>query len=66
MGDLSPRERDVLQMIWDGLTCKQISMALGVSLNRVENVRNNVGLKLKARTNVQVIRRALEKGLIEV
>lgn len=66
MGDLSPRERDVLQMIWDGLTCKQISLALGVSLNRVENVRNNVGLKLKARTNVQVIRRALEKGLIEV
>ena len=63
---LSPRERDVLQMVWDGLSCKQISVALGLSLNRVENIRERVGLKLKARTNVQVVRRALEKGLIRV
>jgi DNA-binding NarL/FixJ family response regulator len=66
MKQLSPRERDVLQMVWDGLTSKQIAMALGVSLNRIEHMRACAGLKLKARNNVLLVRRALEKGLIQV
>lgn len=64
--ELSRRERDVLQMTWNGLSQKEIAIALSLAQNTVKNLRDRVGLKLKARTNVQVVRRALEKGLIQV
>jgi DNA-binding NarL/FixJ family response regulator len=61
---LSSRERDVLQMLWDGLSNKGIAEALGLSESYVKNVQDRIRLKLQVSTKVQLVRRAIEKGLI--
>ena len=63
---LSPREYTVLQLMWEGMRHKEICQTLDLQMNTVKNIRDRLGLKLHARTSVQVIRRALEKGLIQL
>lgn len=62
---LSPRERDVLQMTWDGLSNKLIAAALGLSEAYIKNVHDRLRWKLQASNKVQLVRRAIEKGLIQ-
>lgn len=66
MNELSPRECLVLQLMWEGMQHREISLALDISIKMVEQVRWSLGRKLHAKTGIQVIRRALEKGLIQV
>ncbi|MDE2440883.1 MAG: hypothetical protein KGP14_07640 [Betaproteobacteria bacterium] len=74
MIELSPRERDVLQMMWDGLTYAEIAKCLSVTKHYIEQIRGRIGLKLQVKayrnreytSNIQVIRKALEKGLIQL
>lgn len=64
MSPLSPRERDVLQMTWDGLTLKETAQSLGVSPHRVKNIRYQIAEKFGVRTSMQMVRHALKQGLI--
>jgi DNA-binding NarL/FixJ family response regulator len=63
---LLPREEMVLQMLWQGMAYRQIALALNISLKMVSHVRVQLGRKLGAMNGIQVVRRALEKGLIQV
>lgn len=63
--DLSKRERDVVQMIWDGLNNKGIATALGLSESYIKNIQDRIRLKFQVSTKVQMVRRAVEKGLIQ-
>jgi DNA-binding NarL/FixJ family response regulator len=66
MTPLSPREEMVLRLMWEGMEYKQIAMALDLSAKTVEYARVGLGRKLGATNGLQVIRRALEQGLIQV
>jgi two-component system, LuxR family, response regulator FixJ len=54
---LSEREREVLSLVIEGLTAKQIARALGVSPRTVETHRANLGAKLETDSLAQLIRR---------
>lgn len=66
MKPLSPREELVLRLMWEGMEYKQIAMALDLSPKTVEYARVGIGRKLGAANGLQVIRRALEQGLIQL
>jgi two-component system, LuxR family, response regulator FixJ len=54
---LSEREREVLSLVIEGLTAKQIARVLGVSPRTVEAHRANLGSKLETDSLAQLIRR---------
>ena len=54
---LSEREREVLSMVVEGLTNKEIGRALALSPRTVETHRANLSAKLQAETLAQLIRR---------
>jgi two-component system response regulator FixJ len=56
-GQLSPREREVLGLIVEGLTNKEIGRALGLSPRTVESHRAHLFDKLEAESLAQLIRR---------
>jgi LuxR family maltose regulon positive regulatory protein len=61
---LTPRERQVLQLIGDGLSNQQISERLVVSLNTVKKHTSNIYSKLDVRSRTQALARAQELGLM--
>ncbi len=61
---LSPREREVLTGIAQGLTNKQIGTQLGISHRTVETHRESLMEKLDVRTVAGLTRLALEEGLV--
>ncbi len=64
-GLLSGREREVLQLIAEGLSAKEIATDLGISPKTVEAHRTSVMRKLGARKATELVRYALRHGLIE-
>ncbi|MAE95301.1 MAG: hypothetical protein CL910_11625 [Deltaproteobacteria bacterium] len=62
---LSSREREVLQLIAEGLSAKEIASELGISTKTVEAHRTSVMRKLGARKATALVRYALRHGLIE-
>lgn len=61
---LPPREREVLHLVTEGCTNRQISAALGVSVRTVEAHRANLMKKLKVESTAELIRLALEEGVL--
>lgn len=61
---LSPRERDVLRLIALGHTNAEIADLLGLSVRTVETTRAAVGEKVQARSRAQLVRYALDHGLV--
>jgi DNA-binding NarL/FixJ family response regulator len=59
---LSPREREVIGLMAEGLTAEQIGARLGVSVETVRTHVRNVIRKLHARNRVHAIAIALERG----
>jgi DNA-binding NarL/FixJ family response regulator len=62
---LTPRELDVVKLIAEAHTNKQIAEILTVSEKTVESHRANVLAKLGMRDRVELVRYALKRGLIE-
>ncbi len=62
---LSPREREVLRMISGGFTNQEAADHLGVSIKTVEGYRARVRKKLKAKSRVDLVRCAIELGLLD-
>ncbi len=61
---LTEREREVLQLIAEGLTSKEIATQLGVSLKTVEAHRANLMEKLDIHKVSGLVRFAIREGLI--
>lgn len=61
---LTPREREVLVHIGDGLTNRQIAECLTISVKTVDRHRENIMRKLNLHTRVELVKWAIEKGLI--
>jgi len=62
--ELTPREREVLALIADGLTNREIADALVISVKTVDRHRENIMRKLNLHNRVELVKYALEKGLI--
>jgi DNA-binding NarL/FixJ family response regulator len=62
---LTPRELDVVKLIAEAYTNKQIAEALHVSEKTVESHRANVFGKLGMRDRVELVRYAIRRGLVE-
>ncbi len=63
---LSPREREVMALLAEGLKGPQVAERLGISPDTVRTHVENAMQKLDARTRVHAIAIALEHGLIEI
>ena len=62
---LSPREQEVLKLIAEAHTNKQIAETLKLSEKTVESHRANVFAKLGIRDRVELVRYAIRRGLTE-
>jgi DNA-binding NarL/FixJ family response regulator len=62
---LSPRESEVVKLIAEGLTSRQIGEVLSISEKTVERHRANVLEKLGLRDRVALTRYAIRRGLVE-
>jgi DNA-binding NarL/FixJ family response regulator len=62
---LTDREREVLQLIAEGLSSKEIAGMLGVSLKTVDSHRSNLMEKLDIHKVSGLVRFAIRSGLVE-
>ncbi len=63
---LSPREREVLQAVAEGLSNKAIAARLYVSIKTVETHRHNIMEKLDLHSIAELTQYAIRKGLITI
>jgi len=62
---LTPRELEVVKLIAEAYTNRQIAETLNVSAKTVESHRANVLAKLEMRDRVELVRYAIRRGLVE-
>lgn len=63
---LSPREKQVLALVWDGLSVKEMAKVLDLSENRIKNIMDLTSNKLGVSGKVLMCRRGVELGYLEV
>ena len=63
--ELTPREEEVVKLVAEAHTNKEIAELLGLSEKTVENHRANAMHKLGMRDRVELVRYAIRRGLIE-
>jgi len=63
---LSPREAEVMVALWDGLGVKGAAARLGLSDKTAKNYTFALFRKLNVTTQIQMVRKALELGLLQV
>jgi len=61
---LSKRETEILILVSEGKTTKEIAELLIVSTRTIETHRNNMMKKLEVQNSAELIRKAIEMGLI--
>jgi DNA-binding NarL/FixJ family response regulator len=62
--ELTPRERQVLQLIAQGNSNKDIAILLGLSVNTVSVHRNNLMHKMRVHRTAELVLYAIRKGLV--
>ena len=63
--ELTPRETEVVKLIAEGHTSREIASVLSISEHTVERHRANVLEKLRLRDRVALTRYAIRRGLVE-
>ncbi len=63
---LTPREREILKLVAEGRTNKQIADLLCLSVKTVESHRGNLMGKLEVHDRTELVKYAMRAGLIEV
>jgi two-component system nitrate/nitrite response regulator NarL len=63
---LTPREREVLELLADGLSNRAIAVRLGISAHTVKFHVDALLDKLAARSRTQVVVKAVREGLLEL
>jgi DNA-binding NarL/FixJ family response regulator len=62
---LTPREREIVQLIAEGRTTKEVATRLGVSEKTIEAHRGNIMRKLNLQSAVDLVRYAIRNNLIQ-
>ena len=63
---LTRREREILQLIAEGLSTKEISRKLDISVNTAHVHSNNIMQKINIHNRADLVRFALKEGVIQV
>jgi DNA-binding NarL/FixJ family response regulator len=63
---LSPREREVLQLLAEGKSSKEIASVLAIALPTVESHRRQLMAKLNLRTIAELTKYAIREGLTTI
>lgn len=61
---LTPREREILELVANGLQRREIAEALGIAIGTVGNHVHNIYRKLQVRSNIEAVSTALRRGLL--
>jgi DNA-binding NarL/FixJ family response regulator len=61
---LTPRERQVLQLVAEGKTTKEVAMVLGLSVKTAETHRTKIMRKLEIHETAGLVRYAIRRGVI--
>ena len=62
---LTPREREVLQLVAEGRTTKEIASFLGLSVKTAETHRTKIMRKLEIHETAGLVRYAIRRGLVQ-
>jgi len=65
-GTLTPREQEVMRLLAEGLSSRDIAEKLFISPKTAENHRANLMKKLNLHSNIELIRYAARLGLIDL
>jgi DNA-binding CsgD family transcriptional regulator len=63
---LSPREREVLKLVVEGRTSKEIAAIVGVKASSIDTYRSRVMAKLEINDVPSLVRLAIRHGLIKL
>jgi DNA-binding NarL/FixJ family response regulator len=64
-GELTAREREIVQLVAEGRSSKEVAGMLGISIKTVESHRTNVMRKLRVRSVGQLVRYAVRNGIVQ-
>ena len=64
--ELTPREREVLVLVAEGLTSAEIAAKLVISIKTVERHRENIMRKLNMHSRIDLVKYAIKTGLIDL
>ncbi|TLY28607.1 MAG: response regulator transcription factor [Nitrospirae bacterium] len=62
---LSLREREVLQLIAEGKTTKEVAVVLGISVKTAESHRTRMMEKLNVHETASLVRYAIKRGIVQ-
>ncbi|MBT9163571.1 MAG: Transcriptional regulatory protein LiaR [Chloroflexi bacterium] len=62
---LSPREREILMLIADGLTNREIAEELFISVNTAKTHLKNILTKLQVKSRAQIVAYGARAGLLD-
>jgi DNA-binding NarL/FixJ family response regulator len=65
-GALTPRQREILQLVAEGRTAKEIGAALHISLKTVEFHKSRLMRALGLQTSADVVKYAIRHGIVSV
>jgi len=63
---LTPRQREILQLLAEGLSAKEISAMLGVSARTVEFHKYQMMERLELHTSAELVHFAIKHGIVEI
>jgi DNA-binding NarL/FixJ family response regulator len=62
---LTPRQREIIQLLAEGQSSKEIAVALGLSVKTAETHRANLMKRLNCHTASEIVRYAIRNNIIE-
>ena len=65
LNPLTPREREIVQLVAEGQSTKELAAHLGISVKTVETHRSNIMRKLGLRSVSEVVRYAVRNQIVE-
>lgn len=65
-GSLTPREQEIMRLLAEGSSAREIAESLCISPKTVENHRSNIMHKLGLHSSLELVRYAAKLGLIDV
>lgn len=61
----TPRERQIIQLVAESRSSKEVAAKLGISVKTVESHRTNIMRKLRLRSVSDLVRYAIRNGIVE-
>jgi len=66
LGNLTKREREILKLIADGMSYKEVAAELFISVRTVETHKNNILQKLELKSTIDLVKFAIKNDLIDL